>query len=53
VIDVSYIREVAIAGIVVLEAIALCRGIDGALLSMVIATIAGIAGYTLKRVREE
>ena len=48
----GYIREVAIAGIVVLEAIALCRGIDGALLSMVIATIAGIAGYTLKKIRE-
>jgi len=48
----NYIREVAIAGIVILEAIALCKGIDGALFSMVIATIAGIAGYTLKKVRE-
>ena len=49
----AYIREVAIAGIVVLEAIALCKGMDGALLSMVIATIAGIAGYTLRKVKEE
>ena len=48
----SYIREVAIAGIVVLEAIALLQGIDGALLSMVIATIAGRAGYTLKKIKE-
>ena len=48
----EYIREVAIAGIVVLEAIALWKGIDGTLLSMVIATIAGIAGYTLKKIRE-
>ncbi len=47
-----YIREVAIAGIVVLEAIALCKGIDGAILSMVIATIAGIAGYSLRKVHE-
>jgi len=49
----SYIREVAIAGIVILEAIALYKGIDGQILSLVIATIAGIAGYTLRRVRED
>ncbi len=49
----NYIREVAIAGIVILEAIALYKGIDGQVLSLVIATIAGIAGYTLKRVRED
>jgi len=49
----SYIREVAILGIVVLEAIALYKGIDGQILSLVIATIAGIAGYTLRRVRED
>ena len=49
----SYIREVAIMGIVILEAIALMNGIDGQILSLVIATIAGIAGYTLRRVRED
>jgi len=49
----QYIREVAIAGIVILEAIALYKGIDGQILSLVIATIAGIAGYTLRRVRED
>ena len=49
----NYIREVAIAGIVILECVALCKGMDGALLSMVIATIAGIAGYTLRKVKEE
>ena len=49
----EYIREVAIAGIVILEAIALYKGIDGQILSLVIATIAGIAGYTLRRIREE
>jgi len=49
----EYIREVAIIGIVVLEAIALYKGIDGQVLSLVIATIAGIAGYTLRRIRED
>jgi len=49
----AYIREVAITGIVVLEAIALYKGIDGQVLSLVIATIAGIAGYTLRRIRED
>jgi len=49
----AYIREVAIAGIVILEAIALYKGIDGQVLSLVIATIAGIAGYTLRRIRED
>ena len=49
----TYIREIAIMGIVILEAIALCQGIDGQVLSLVIATIAGIAGYTLRKIREE
>ena len=37
----------AIAGIVVLEAIALFNGINGVLLTTVIAVIAGLAGWTL------
>ena len=49
----SYIREVAIAGIVILEAIALYKGIDGQVLSVVIATIAGLAGYALRKIRED
>jgi len=49
----QYVREVAIAGIVVLESIALLKGIDGQILSLVIATIAGIAGYTLRRIKED
>ena len=49
----TYIREIAIAGIVILEAIALMKGIDGQVLSLEIATIAGIAGYTLRKIREE
>ena len=36
---------VAMVCITVLEIIALLKGIDGALLSMVIAVLAGLAGY--------
>lgn len=35
----------AIAAIVILEAIALLKGINGVLLTSVIATLAGIAGW--------
>ena len=42
-----YVKEVGIAGIVILEGIALAQGINGVLLTMVIGTIAGIAGYQL------
>ncbi len=38
----------AICGIVILEGIALYKGIDGTIFSMVIATLAGLGGYYLK-----
>jgi len=38
----------AICGIVILESIALMEGIDGTVLSMVIATLAGLGGYYLR-----
>jgi len=38
----------SIAGIVILESIALMKGIDGTILSMVIATLAGLGGYYLR-----
>jgi len=41
----------AIAGIVVLEALALARGIDGVAMSAAIAAIAAIAGYRVGRGR--
>lgn len=41
----------AIAGIVVLEGIALWKGIDGWLLSVGIAAIAGIAGWALPQLK--
>ena len=37
----------AIAGLVILELAAIWKGIDGVLFSVVIATIAGVAGLTL------
>lgn len=37
----------AIASIVVLEAIALLKGIDGLILTTVIAAIAGLAGWII------
>jgi len=49
----TYIREVAIAGLVILEAIALQHGIDGVLFSTVIAVIAGLAGYSVRVVKEK
>lgn len=43
----SYTKEVAIAGIVILEGIALYQGINGTALAAVIAVIAGLAGYSV------
>ena len=42
---------VAIAAITLLLAIALFKGIDGALLSSGIAVIAGIAGYEIGKIK--
>ena len=39
---------VAIGGIVVLESIALLKGIDGTILTMVVATLAGLGGYYIR-----
>ena len=42
-----YVKEVAIAGIVILEGIALVQGIDGAFLLPIVCIISGIAGYVI------
>ena len=42
-----YVKEVAIAGIVMLESIALLTGVDGALLLPIVCVISGIAGYVI------
>ena len=47
-----YEKEVAIAGIVVLEAIALWQGINGVILAAAIGIIAGIAGYEIRVLKE-
>lgn len=38
----------AIIGLIILEAIALLKGIDGTLFTIVIAAIAGLGGYVLQ-----
>ena len=38
----------AIGGIVILESIALIKGIDGTILTMVVATLAGLGGYYIR-----
>lgn len=43
----DYIKETAIIGLVVIESVALFNGINGVVLSAVIALIAGIAGYKI------
>jgi uncharacterized membrane protein YgaE (UPF0421/DUF939 family) len=47
------ITVTAIVCITVLEAIALYRGIDGSLMATVIATLAGLGGYTLAQVTKK
>ena len=43
---------VAIVGLVILEAIALIKGIDGKLFGIVIMVISGLAGYNFNKVTE-
>jgi len=40
----------AIAGLVIIEVVALLTHTDGQILSLVIAALAGLGGYTLSRV---
>ena len=43
----------AIGGIVVLESIALMKGIDGTILTMVVATLAGLGGYYIRGAKND
>jgi hypothetical protein len=43
----GYVKEVAIAGLVVLEAVAMCKGLDGVWFSVIVAGVAGIAGFKI------
>ena len=49
--DKTAISLAAIMAIVILDAVALCMGIDGTLLLACVGGIAGIAGYELKSLR--
>ena len=44
----AYTKEIAIAGIVILEGIALWKGIDGACLSTVIGVLGSVLGFSFK-----
>lgn len=44
---------VAIVCIAGLEALALAKGVDGALMGIVIAAIAGLGGYGVKAIRDK
>jgi hypothetical protein len=39
----------AIVGITIIEVVALCNGIDGTILLLALASIAGIGGFSLAR----
>jgi len=43
----------AIGGIVILESIALMKGIDGTILTMVVATLAGLGGYYIRGAKND
>jgi hypothetical protein len=43
------VSAIAIAGITVLESVALITRVDGALLALAIAAVAGLGGYNLGR----
>ena len=47
--NTTLVTITAIAGIVILEAIALMQEIDGAILSAVFVIIGGLGGFTLDR----
>jgi len=48
----KYKVVIAITAIVILEAIALFRGINGAVFGLAIAAIAGLGGYTISELRK-
>ena len=49
----EYTKEIAIIAVVILEAIALAKGFDGAGLASALAVIGGLAGYSIGKKREK
>jgi len=43
----------AICGIVILESFAIMNGIDGTILTMVVATLAGLGGYYIRGAKND
>jgi hypothetical protein len=50
--DTTILKSIAMISIALLEVAALAAGLDGALFGLVIAAIAGLAGYEVRRARE-
>jgi|GEM_PF-3775949 len=48
----EYTKDIAILALVAIECFALSKGIDGVLLAGVVAAIAGLGGYNLRKYRE-
>ncbi|MBU1067024.1 hypothetical protein KKE60_04525 [Patescibacteria group bacterium] len=46
--DKTLLACVAIAGLVIIEVTALAMGINGVLMSIMVAAIAGLGGFTVK-----
>lgn len=49
----NYIKEIAILALAAIELYALSIGLNGALLSLVVAAIAGLGGYELGKRRNK
>ena len=46
---INWVKVTAITGLVVLELYALYKGIDGQVLTLVVAGISGLAGYEIAK----
>lgn len=51
--DKTALKVAAILGLTLIESIALFQGIDGALLTLVVGSIAGLAGYGIGSYRAD
>lgn len=49
-LDSNWIKLAAVLGITILELVALLKGVNGAVLSVVLAILGGIAGFELKEI---
>jgi len=50
--DKSWISCLAIIALTMLESVALLKGLDGALFGLIVAAVAGLAGYEIRKATE-